>query len=45
MGGSFGQGTEKRGKKTFGILHKICVLSIAMMRKLLYLTDLSVLMS
>lgn len=41
----FGQSTEKRGKKTFGIFHKICVLSIAMLRKLLYLTDLSVFMS
>ena len=44
-GGGSGQSTEKRGKKTFGILHEICVLSIAMMKKLIYLTDLSVFMS
>lgn len=44
-GEGFGLSTEKRGKKTFGILHEICVLSIAMMKKLLYLTDLSVFMS
>ena len=44
-GGGSGQSPEKRGKKTFGILQEIWVLSIAMMKKLIYLTDLSVFMS